>query len=598
MTTVLSLHSLSKAYGSQELFFDISFAISEGDRIGLVGPNGSGKSTLLKILVGMEFEDEGEISRRQGLKVGYARQSPDFPADSLENILLFGVPPEKRDEWEIRARTLLGKAQFSDPHQDASTLSGGNKKRLEIIRAMMNEPHLLLLDEPTNHLDLEGILWLEKFLLRDVRSFLIVSHDRRFLQNVTNKVIELNSCYPEGIFICDGGMRDFAERKESFLEAQAERERSLSSTVREEMKWLKRSPKARTTKSKSRVDKTLQLAEELSFLHKRNQKSKVALAFTGAERETRNLIVAKNLTKSFAGKILFRGIDLKLSPGTRLGIVGKNGSGKTTLLKILAGIEKQDLGTVKYAQDLRIVYFDQHRETLPLHVTLKEALSPSGDFVQYRGQSIHVNGWAKKFLFSADRLNLPLHCLSGGERARILLARLMLEPADVLFLDEPTNDLDIPTLEVIEESLFEFPGAVVLITHDRCLMDKVCNQILGLGVEQESQIFSDYSQWERASLLSSKKENVQTKMPAAPLPVKKQHKLSYLEQKELDGMEEKILEVENQMAELQKVLYEQGPTEQLDLYRQLAELQAKQEFLFERWQTLLNKTIPVVMDKD
>lgn len=580
MSSLLSAHSLSKSYGSQLLFKELSFTLCDGDRIGLLGPNGAGKSTLLKILVGIEQPDSGHIARRQGLRVGYAGQAPEFPSLSLEEVLLEDMRGEEI-ELLTRARILLGKAQFTDFSQNAATLSGGWKKRLDIARALMLEPDLLLLDEPTNHLDLEGILWLEKLLKREKTAYVVISHDRYFLENVSNKVMELNPCYPGGLFTSEGNMSAFWEHKEAFLLGQAERQRSLSSQVRDEIEWLRRSPKARTTKSSARIQKAHELISELSEVKKRNQTSKVDIEFSASERETRRLLVAKNLTKSLGGKTLFKGIDLTLSPGSCIGIVGKNGTGKTTLLKMLAGEIPQDMGTIKYAEDLKIVYFDQHREHIPSNISLREALSPCGDTVTYRGQSIHVRGWAKKFLFSPDRLELPVGCLSGGERARILIARLMLQPADLLFLDEPTNDLDIPTLEVIEESLKEFPGAVVLISHDRCLMDRVCTQILGLGEGNEQQLYADYQQWEKAR----SEPPVKKAAPSpAPAPVARPKKLSYKEQKELEGMEQNILAVEAEIASLQSQL-ETHPND-LELYRLLAEAQQKLDTLYARWEQL------------
>lgn len=594
MTSLLGIHSLSKAYGTQILFEDISFTLSQGDRIGLLGPNGSGKSTLLKILMGLEIADEGSISKRQNLRIGYASQDPEFPSETLEEILI--KQNLHGDDIEIltRARILLGKAQFSDPSQDASTLSGGWKKRLDIIRCLMHEPDLLLLDEPTNHLDLEGILWLEKFLLREKIAYVVVSHDRYFLENVANKIIELNKCYPEGLFTSIGGMSAFTEHKEAYLKGRAEKERSLASVVRDEVEWLRKSPKARTTKSRSRIDKAYELMEELSDVKQRNTTSKVDIHFSASERETRKLLTAKNLAKSIDSKELFRGVDFTLSPGTRLGIVGRNGTGKTTLLKILAGMIPQDMGTVKYADDLRLIYFDQHREHIPSETSLRKALCPAGDHVNYRGQLIHVNGWARRFLFSPDRLELPVKHLSGGERARILIAKLMLEPADILFLDEPTNDLDIATLEVIEESLQEFVGAVVLISHDRCLMDRVCTQILGLGFENEQRFFSDYSQWEKACMQAPQKKEVLTpKQATAPKAAPQPRKLSYNEQKELDSIEPNIIAVEAEIAHIQQKLespeINSDAFKSLDFYRLLSEAQKKQDLLFERWQFLLSK---------
>ena len=486
--------------------------VSQGERIGLLGPNGSGKSTLLKILVGQEQPDDGYISRRQGLRIGYASQVPEFPPLPLEEVMTQQPIHGNSTEILTRARILLSKAQFADSTQNASTLSGGWKKRLDIARAMMQEPDLLILDEPTNHLDLEGILWLERFLLREKIPYIVVSHDRYFLENISNRVIELNRCYPQGLFISEGNMSTFMDHREAFLEGQLKQQQDLKAMVKNEVDWLRRSPKARTCKSQSRVQKAYQLIDELSEVSTRNKTTKVDIDFTASERETRKLLVGKNLSKALGGTQLFQGIDVVLSPGTRLGIMGKNGTGKTTLLKVLAGLIPQDLGTLKYADDLNLVYFDQHREQISPHITLREALSPTGDMVNCRGQFIHVNGWAKKFLFSPDRLELLVKYLSGGERARLQIARLMQQPADILFLDEPTNDLDISTLEVIEESLKEFPGAVVLISHDRCLVDRVCTQILGLGIDREQQYYADYSQWEQAfAAASSKKES--TKNP-------------------------------------------------------------------------------------
>jgi len=585
MSLFLTAHSLSKSFGSQLLFENISFTLSQGNRVGLLGPNGSGKSTLLKILVGEEPPDEGSISKRQGLRIGYASQSPEFPSVSLEQLLISGVDGGSEIDKLTKARILLSKAQFENFEQNASELSGGWKKRLDIARALMCDPDLLLLDEPTNHLDLAGILWLEKFLAREKTAYVVVSHDRYFLENVSNRMIELNRCYPQGLFCCDGNMSEFMDRKEAYLEGQAKLMRGVASVVRNEVAWLRTSPKARTTKSRSRIVRAYDKIEELADLQQRSNVKKLNLDFGASERETRKLLVTKNLGKSLGGKELFKGVDLVLSPGSRLGILGENGTGKTTFLKVLAGHIPQDIGTIKYAQDLKLVYFDQHREHIPGHLTLREALSPTSDVVNYRGHEIHVNGWAKRFLFSPERLNIPVSCLSGGERARILIAKVTLEPADILFLDEPTNDLDIATLEVFEESLEDFPGAVVLISHDRCLMDKVCTQVLALGAQQ--QFYADYSQWEQAKS-NQKVAPPSVKKEERILPTTPSKKMSYKEQKEWEGMEAKILDTEQRIAELQLQLEDPHLTSEksLEIYHALAECQKKLEVLFDRWQEL------------
>lgn len=584
MSLLISAQSISKAFGSQVLFERISLNIVQGDRIGLLGPNGSGKTSLLKILVGEEKEDAGEISKRQHLRIGYASQMPEFPDLPIEEVLVEDVKGDEGQHDVItRARIILGKMQFSDLKQQASSLSGGWKKRLDIARALMHEPDLLLLDEPTNHLDLEGILWLEQFLQRENLTYIVVSHDRYFLENISNKIVELNKCYPEGLLVADGSLSSFMEQKEAFLESQAQQQRGLASTVRQEVEWLKRSPKARTTKSQSRIKNAYKLMDELADVKQRNTESKVALNFTASERETRKLLTANNLTKSLGGKELFKGVDITLSPGSRIGVVGKNGTGKTTLLKLLAGEIQPDLGTIKYADDLKIVYFDQHRNKIDPNVTLKEALSPDSDYVDYHGRQIHVNGWAQKFLFHSDRMGLPVRCLSGGERARILIARLILEPADILFLDEPTNDLDISTLEVIEESLLEFPGAVVLITHDRCMMDRICTKLLGLGEGLERDFFAEYSQWEAAcngKRISKEPQKVEVKEPL------KKKSLSYKEKKELENMEATISQLEE---EIEKMHGELSTCSSPDLYQGVANKEKELEALFQRWQDLLDR---------
>lgn len=583
MSPILSTHDISKSFGSKVLFDEINLSIFSGNRVGLIGPNGAGKSSFLKIIAGLEKPDSGFISKRQGLKIGYATQLPEFPDLPLLDVL---VKDRENIQEVTEARIALSKAEFADIEMHASQLSGGWKKRLDIIKALKDKPDLLLLDEPTNHLDLEGILWLEKLLKRESTAFIVISHDRYFLESIAEKVVELNRCYPEGIFISDGGMQAFNEHKQAFLLGQLQKEKELKAIVKSETDWLRRSPKARTTKSISRIQRAEKLIDELEEVKKRNQMKRVELNFTASDRESRKLLVAKNISKEIEGRTLFKEIDLTLSPGARLGIVGKNGTGKTTLMKILSGEIKPTLGTIKYADQLKIVYFDQQRESIPLHYTLREALSPTTDLVNYRGQFIHVNSWAKKFLFSLDNLDMPIKHLSGGERARIIIAKLMLQEADVLFLDEPTNDLDIPTLEIMEESLKEFNGAVVLISHDRALMDNICTQIIGLGQNNEHQFFADYKQWERSlTPVATKKEPAPKK--EKPLPAAK--KLSYKEQQELNGMDAAIERTESSIVILQKQLEELTDAKQsLELYQKLSDQEKHLEELFARWQYLID----------
>ncbi len=592
MTLFLNCQSLSKSFGTRRLFKGLSFSIFSKDRVGLIGPNGSGKSTLLKILSGEERADEGEVAARRGLKVGYVPQTCEFAEEKPEVVLLNTLSADERPlyEKELLVQKWLSKLGFTGSEPTANLLSGGWKKRLSLAQALIGEPDLVLLDEPTNHLDLEGILFLEKFLMREVPSFLMVSHDRYFLKNMINRTIEVNSVYPDGLFSIDGSYSHFLELKEQFLSGQLEQERSVASKARRELDWLRQSPKARTSKSKSRVEDAHETLSELSQIQQRNRKVKADIDFSATERMTRKLLWAKNLQKEVGGRTLFRQLDINLSPGTRIGLMGPNGSGKTTLLRMLAQEVAPDQGTIKLADDLKIVYFDQHRIQLPPRSTLREALSPDGDFVCFRGQMIHVNGWCKRFLFGPEILDMPIDKLSGGERARICIARLMLEPADLLLLDEPTNDLDITTLETLEESLVDFPGAVVLITHDRCMMERVCNGFLALGDPDNNTIYADYSQWEASLKTEQTPQKSKEKREEAVRP---KAKLSYADKKEYDQIEGKIAAVEEEIRKLNHLLEDPaiaGDPERLrTLCTQIGLAETRVEQLFLRWDELGKK---------
>ena len=585
MTLLFSGQSLSKSFGTRTLFRDLSLSIFSGDRVGLIGPNGSGKSTLLKILAGEEKSDTGTLSYRKGQCVAYVPQTCDFPDLLPEQILQNSLGDEFSDEEKLRlAQTWLSKLKFPDAQISAQALSGGWKKRLGIAQALIRSPDLLLLDEPTNHLDLEGILWLETFLTREAPTTILVSHDRYFLQHTTNRIIEMDNAYPKGTFAIDGPYSFFLSKKEEFLQGQLQQERSIATKARRETEWLRQGVKARTTKSQSRIDEAHEILKEHASIRNRNQQRRTDLSFSATERETRKLLVAKNL----AHRNLFRHLDFTLSPGTRMGLMGPNGSGKTTLLRLLAGEMAPDQGTLKRADALQIVYFDQHRAQLPLTLSLRDALSPKGDYVLFRGKPIHVNGWCKRFLFSPDILDLPIGKLSGGERARISIAHLMLQPADLLLLDEPTNDLDIPTLETLEESLIDFPGAVVLITHDRCMLDRLCTTLIALGDPDKTETFSDYAQWEAS--LPKNAPKPKPKQEKAPAP---KAKLSYAEQKEYDGMEKKITALEESVRAQHHLLEQpelaQDPQRLSEICQAVGLAETQIEQLYLRWQELEKK---------
>jgi ABC transport system ATP-binding/permease protein len=597
MSLLLSCQNLSKSYGSRQLFCGLSFGIFKGDRIGLIGPNGSGKSTLLKILAGLEQTDEGSVTRTRSLRMGYIPQQTIFPDQSLQELMEHSIAKNRQTSLEdkhIHIAITLSKLGFTDPSLSAAKLSGGWKKRLALGLELIHSPDLLFLDEPTNHLDLEGIIWLEKFLQQAPFAFIVISHDRYFLEHTTKRMMELNKSYPKGLFTVEGSYTTFLQKREEFISGQLQQERSLSSKVRREVEWLKQNPKARTTKSQSRIQEAERLIQELQGIKTRNREDKSQLDFSSSQKESHKLLMVTHLTQSMGQRLLFSDLHLTLSPGTRLGIAGPNGSGKTTLLRLLAGELTPDKGTIKYAEGLKIAYFDQHRAQLPSEIPLRRALAPEGETVYYRGQSIHVNSWCRRFLFSPDRLDLPFGQLSGGEQARVHLARLMLIPADLLLLDEPTNDLDIPTLEILETSLIDFPGAVVLISHDRYILNQVCGRILGLGSPTEMGLFADYQQWENhQSRLEAKSEETKEKTEKKDLPRRsrdQQSKMTYAEKREWEQIETNILQIEQEIKHLERDL--QDPlvmTIPLKMQQMCEALNHKQhalEKLYERWQEL------------
>lgn len=591
MTLLLSCQSISKSVGARSLFKNLSFPIFQGDRLGLMGANGSGKSTLLKILAALDSADSGQVAAKKGVRIGYVAQREEFEDLPPKAILLSALQNVEMAEYEkeVIASKWLSKMGFTDQVGSASLLSGGWKKRLSLARELMVNPDLLLLDEPTNHLDLEGILWLEKFLAQEAPTYLLISHDRTFLQNTTNRLIELSSIYPEGFFSVHGEYHLFLERRAEFLEGQIKRERALASKARKESQWLRTSPKARTTKAQSRIDSANELLQELSLTQDRNRQRVTPIDFVASERETKKLLVGKNLSLTLGNKRLFSHLDLTLSPTSRIGLMGPNGSGKTSLLRLLNEEIRPDGGSLKRADQLKVVYFDQHRNKLDDRLSLKQALSPNGDYVCYRGSAIHINGWCKRFLFPPSALDMPIKELSGGERARIAIAHLMLQPADVLLLDEPTNDLDIPTLEMMEESLLEFTGAVVLITHDRSMLERLCRSVLVFGEERICE-YADYRQWEN-SLCREPNTKRSSEGKERGQRAKRVKAITYAEKRELEQIEQTIVELEKRLEHYSQLLQElaQEPIKLQEICQASALAQLEIDRLYSRWEELDRK---------
>jgi ABC transport system ATP-binding/permease protein len=587
---LLSCEAIAMAYGTRSLFDDLSFGLFEGDQAGLVGPNGSGKSTLLKILAGVTMPDRGSRSLRGGVRVGYVPQDPAFTAGrTVEDVVMTALTGVDEADRPGRLAQALGRAEFTDGRAMVDTLSAGWRKRLAIARELAAVPDLLLMDEPTNHLDVAGILWLEDVLTERARAFVVVSHDRYFLEHVATRMLELNRVYPGGLFESEGSYSRFLARRDEALRGHAAYQESLANTVRREIEWLRRGAKARSTKAKGRIKEAGRLIEELEDSRARGLTATAGIDFASSQRRTRRLLVARGLTKSLGGRRLVSELDLVITPGTRVGLIGPNGSGKTTLLNVLSGALPADAGVIERADGLRMVRFEQERVGLDAAQSLRRALAPEGDTVVWQGRSVHVASWAKRFLFRPEQLEVPVGRLSGGEQARILIARLMREPADVLILDEPTNDLDIPTLEVLEESLAEFAGGLVLVTHDRFMLERVSTVILALDGKGGTATFADYAQWEAAHRAGEPSP----RKPAGRAPERERarpKRLGYREQREWDGMEETILGAERAVEACRRAVDDPAitsdPTALQKRYAALEAAQAEVDRLYARWAEL------------
>ena len=597
MDLVLSAQNLEKSFSAEPLFKELSMGLFTGDRVGLIGRNGAGKSTLLKILADLESPDSGTISKRQGTKVGYVAQSETYPTHlTVGELLSHSLAPLNLDQFEIQKRIAKITEGMFDLDTSIKNLSGGQKKRLAIMATMITEPDIVFFDEPTNHLDLNGILWLENLLLKASFPWVVISHDRYFLERTVRRVGEVDRIYPKGICLLTGGYSDFLEQKKTYKEGLIAHAEALDNKLRRETAWLRRQPKARTTKSKSRIEGAYELGDELSAVKSRLKESTTSqLEFTSSQRKTKKLIEAKNLSISVPNKTLIKDASFTIGPGEVMGIVGPNGCGKSTLLKAIMDSSKLDSGTIKFANDLKIVYFDQHRESLNHTWTLKRALTEHGDNVIFRGRSIHVVSWAKKFGFDYMDLDKSVGSLSGGEQARVVIARLMLEQADILLLDEPTNDLDIPTIEAFEESMETFPGAIIIISHDRYLVSKLATSIFGFNTDGNTKIYADYDQWE--SEYSKSRSTKATGSSTSSKPKKRtsttQKRLSYMEQREFDNMETIILEAEEAYEALQEEMALEAVLSDPTLLQQksqaLGEAEKKVQNLYKRWAELEEK---------
>jgi ABC transport system ATP-binding/permease protein len=595
MAVLISANHLSKSFGARTLFEDIQFVVESEDRIGLIGPNGAGKSTLLKILAGEEHSDSGDISMRRGLKIGFLRQTPDVPLDlTVEQAVLQNTSAGSEGEKNV-GRILSELTLVDIAHQTVATLSGGWRKRVALARELVKSPELLLLDEPTNHLDIESILWLENFLANARFSTLTITHDRMFLQSVASRILELDKRNPQGLLNVQGDYATYLERKEALLSAQLSQEASLKNKLRRETEWLRRGPKARTTKQQARINAAENLQAEVEQIEARNQSRTARLGFESTGKQPKRFIEAKQITKGFGDKVLFRGVDLFIGPGDRVGLLGRNGSGKSTLIRVLLGSEEPDSGSVIRAASLQVAYFEQNREALDPTVSVRKTLCPAGDHVNYRGKLVHIHGYLDRFLFRKEQSEMPVERLSGGEQSRLLLAKLMLRDATLLVLDEPTNDLDVDTLDVLEDCLRDFEGAVILVTHDRYFLDQVSTTICAFSEDGSGKVtaFADLHQWEnwrrdQKQLRPRAEQRVQD-LPKGAAETKKK-RLGFNETRELAQMETNILKAEARLAELQSQSVHpeniSNAGKLAEIYRDMDAAQKAVETLYARWAEL------------
>lgn len=594
---LLNTHKLEKAFAGKVLFKNVSLGIEEGDRVGLVGPNGAGKSTLLKILAGKLDADSGDVTTKKGLRIGFLEQTPVFnPGETIIDAIMSHTLDYNESigpayEWLAR----LELTQFGDQFL-VEDLSGGWKKRVALARELVLNPELMLLDEPTNHLDVSSILWLEEFLAKASFATLIITHDRLFLQRVTNKIFDLDPKNPNYLFSIAGDYLDYVEAKELMMAGQESKELVMKNTLRRETEWLRRGAKARLTKQKARIDRAGTLKDDVEDLSSRNASRTVKIEFKDADRNPQKLMELNNITKAYDGRVLFKNFSYLVSPKTRMALLGDNGSGKSTLIRILLGQEAPDAGDVKQAEKLKVAYFEQNRETLNPKLSVLKNICPDGDYVHYQGSYVFARSYLERFQFHRQQVDLPVEKLSGGEQARLRIAQLMLNEAQVLVLDEPTNDLDVATLAVLEESLRDFNGAVILVTHDRYFMDQVAKEIVALhkGPDGNTSMerFAGYLQWEEWFEEQKELDAVQKKAEAKEeaKAAGKTKKLSFKEKFELENMESTIqgLEEKLQVAQNESLLPEVASkaSRVQELYSEIAALQAEIDRLYARWAEL------------
>jgi ATP-binding cassette subfamily F protein uup len=601
VSILLNAENLSMSFEAKTLFQDIGFSVHEGEKIGLIGSNAAGKSTLLKIIAKKIEPDSGRLVFRANTTVSTLDQDPQFQiGQSILEVLHQALPHEEAWQVQIKAEEMIWQLGLKnwqpDFNQDVESLSGGWKKRIALLRALLPNPDLLLLDEPTNHLDIEGILWLEEVIAKAKYACLTITHDRVFLQRVSKRILELDRRNPRGLLNVEGSYQDYLQTKEAMLIAQQGREASLRSVLRRETEWLKAGVKAQRSKQSARIQRHAVTTSELKDTASRNTETSISMEFQSAKEPPKRLIEAKRISKSFsADHKLFHDLDLFIGPGTRLGVIGENGCGKSTLLKVLLDEERPDSGHIFRSELLKAAFFEQNRGALDPTQSLLRSVCPYGDSVYFQGRQVHIRSYLDRFLFSQEQLDLPIAKLSGGEQSRVLIAKLMLIECNLLVLDEPTNDLDLMSLNVLQDCLNEFEGAVILVSHDRYFLDQVSETILAFPVDSklkrrgELALFSSIAQWE-----SWHRDQIQDSAVAAPqakrtapkeAPVSKPSSSQQVNQltKKIEQLEKKAKRLEEECQQLN----EAGKVSELiSKGAELANLQTEIDRLYKDWEAL------------
>ena len=554
---LLSLRDVSIAFGGPALLSKVSFSLDRGERVCVIGRNGEGKSTLLKIIAGELISDSGEIMRTQGSRIASMRQEvPQGWTGTVEDIINGGFDdlPEgdaALEDWEIQIRMNKITTRLNlDPYADFNSLSGGRKRRVLLARALVTEPDILLLDEPTNHLDVRSISWIEDFLLGWNGTLLFISHDRRFLGNLATRLVEVDRgqlrSYP-------GNYDEYLARKAEQLSAEGHQNAVFDKKLAQEEVWIRQGIKARRTRNEGRVRDLEQLRRERA--ERRSRQGNARMVMAEAERSGKLVLTAENLSLTLGGLNLVQDFSTVVMRGDKIGLIGDNGVGKTTLIRLLLGDQAPDAGKVTHGTQLSVNYFDQLRSALDLEATVVDNVGQGSDYIEINGQRKHILGYLQDFLFSPQRARTPVKALSGGERNRLLLAKLFTRPSNVLILDEPTNDLDVETLELLEELLVSYPGTLLLISHDRAFLDAVVTSTWVFeGDGQINEYVGGYADWlrQRPAPIATVSEVPTIKPVAAAKPAKR--KLSFKEQRELDAIPKCIEALEKEQAELQAVL--------------------------------------------